>query len=85
MLKSGLMQYHYIALENTVAAQKVALHLLESAISLVDFPEVGHAGKREGTRELVLSRYPYTLIYKFRAQQGLLSLPWCIKAKRIKP
>jgi addiction module RelE/StbE family toxin len=59
--------YDYIALENTVAAQKVTIHLLDSALSLVDFPEVGHAGKREGTRELVLTKYPYTLIYKLSA------------------
>jgi toxin ParE1/3/4 len=59
--------YDYIALENTVAAKKVAIHLLDSALSLVNFPELGHSGKREGTRELVLARYPYTLIYKLSA------------------
>ena len=41
--------------------------MLESALSMVDFPEVGHVGKHEETRELVLSRYPYTLIYKLSA------------------
>jgi len=64
--------YDYIALENTVAAQKVAIHLLDSAQSLVSFPEVGHAGKREGTRELVLTKYPYTLIYKLSATRIII-------------
>lgn len=64
--------YDYIALENTVAAKNVALHVLELALSLVDFPEVGHTGKREGTRELVLSRYPYTLIYRLSATRVVI-------------
>ena len=59
--------YDYIALDNSKAAKSVSIYLLESALSLVDFPEVGHAGKREGTRELVLLRYPYTLVYRLSA------------------
>jgi plasmid stabilization system protein ParE len=29
-----------------------------------DFPLIGHQGRRSGTRELVLTKYPYILIYR---------------------
>ncbi|OGB26380.1 MAG: hypothetical protein A3I66_05925 [Burkholderiales bacterium RIFCSPLOWO2_02_FULL_57_36] len=54
----------YIAVDNPVAAQSVLGEIRRVAESLRNFPMMGHAGERVGTRELVLSKYPYTLIYR---------------------
>ena len=54
----------YIALDNPVAAQSVIAEIRKAANSLRDLPMLGHVGKRPGTRELVLARYPYILVYR---------------------
>ncbi len=64
----GLAAIHdYIATDNPKAAESVARHLLESARKLINFPMIGHEGKRAGTRELVITKYPYTIIYRLTA------------------
>ena len=30
---------------------------------------IGHEGKRAGTRELVITKYPYTIIYRLTADK----------------
>lgn len=54
----------YIAPDNPVAAASVLDEIRKAALRLRDFPMIGHAGRRQGTRELVLTRYPYILIYR---------------------
>jgi len=54
----------YIVPDNPVAAQSVIAGIRKAANSLRDFPMLGHVGKRRGTRELVLARYPYILVYR---------------------
>jgi len=52
----------YIENDNPAAAQNVLAEIRKAAHSLRNFPMLGHAGKRAGTRELVLSKYPYTIV-----------------------
>ena len=59
----------YIALDNPAAANRVLQTVLSSAEELIDFPLLGHAGQRAETRELVLSKYPYTLVYRLTANK----------------
>ena len=54
----------HIAADNPAAAQSVINAIRRAADGLRNFPVMGHAGQRLGTRELVLSKYPYTLIYR---------------------
>lgn len=61
--------YDYIADDNPSAAESVIRQILETAERLPQFPMLGHEGKRTGTRELVLPKYPYTLIYKLTADK----------------
>lgn len=66
----GLAAIHdYIAADNPKAAESVARHLLESAGKLINFPMIGHEGKRAGTRELVITKYPYTIIYRLTSEK----------------
>lgn len=54
----------YIAADNPTAAQSVVDEIRRAADNLRSFPMIGHEGKRAGTRELVLTKFPYTIIYR---------------------
>jgi len=57
----------YIARDNPAAAQKVVKAIYNTAEKLETFPEMGRPGRVPGTRELPLSEYPYTLVYRIKA------------------
>jgi len=59
----------YISERNEAAADKVAEAVFRCATQLELNPELGHPGSVDGTRELVLPKYPYTLIYKLTAHK----------------
>lgn len=59
----------HIAADNPAAAQAVLNEIRRTAESLRDFPLLGHPGRRSGSRELVLRRHPYTLIYRITASK----------------
>ncbi len=54
----------FIELENLTAALRVVEHITESVDSLIDFPMLGKPWTRSGTRKLVLTKFPYSIIYK---------------------
>ena len=56
--------YSYIAQDNRTAAESVVRHLISSGERLRHFPALGRPGRRKGTRELILTRYPYLLVYR---------------------
>ena len=54
----------FIALGNVAAARRVADAIMNAAGRLADDPEIGKLGRNAGTRELILKRYPYTIVYR---------------------
>ena len=54
----------YIADDNAQAADRVAAQILKSADMLSRFPRCGRGGRVSGTREPVVRRTPYLLVYK---------------------
>ena len=54
----------FIARDNPRAADEVEDRILAAADRLRDYPERGRAGRRAGTRELVVRRTPYLVIYR---------------------
>lgn len=59
----------YIERDNPVAALSVLAEIRKGARGLLEFPMLGHEGKRTGTRELVMPKYPYTIIYRLTADK----------------
>ena len=53
----------YIARENPAAAARVARRISVAADRLAQYPHLGRAGRQAGTRELVIPRTPYVVIY----------------------
>ena len=58
----------YLAEHDPDAARDVARHIWEAGQSLVTAPSRGRPGRVSGTRELVLTRYPYCLAYRVSKQ-----------------
>ena len=56
--------HEWIAKENPRAAKAVVERLFASIEHLASFPHMGHAGRDEGTREWVVPRLPYIVIYE---------------------
>ena len=54
----------YIARDNPPAAERVERRLLNAVASLAQQPRRGRPGRVEGTRELVVPRLPYIVIYR---------------------
>ena len=59
----------YIAADSPRAAVRVVEHIREKARLLQDFPAVGRGTPAEGVRDLVLTRYPYILVYALEGEE----------------
>ena len=58
----------YIARENPVAATVVTERIIQQVELLLKFsPGIGRPGRIAGTRELVISRTPYVVVYRIAA------------------
>lgn len=62
----------FISRENPAAAQKVVAAIYKTAEKLETFPDLGKPGRVPGTRELPLSKYPYTLVYRIRPNKVIV-------------
>jgi len=56
----------YIARENPGAAREMALKIVDATDRIIQFPEVGRAGRVNGTRELVVSGTQYLVVYRLK-------------------
>jgi addiction module RelE/StbE family toxin len=54
----------YLIGKNPAASDRVLGEIRDTVRGLCDFPLIGHQGRRSGTRELVLTKYPYIVIYR---------------------
>lgn len=57
----------YIAEESIQIAELVARRIDTAAELLTLMPQAGRPGRVAGTRELVVQRTPYILVYRFRS------------------
>ena len=55
--------YRYYAERSPASADSIIGTILKAANGLTRFPLMGKQGPIEGTRERVVSRYPYGIIY----------------------
>lgn len=56
----------YIAQDSPRSAAELVMHLRAAAMMLVDHPNMGRPGRVPGTRELVVTKFPYILPYRLR-------------------
>jgi len=65
-LKDRDEQLDYIAQDNPQAAIEQGDRLEQHIDLLVEHPEIGPAGRRKSTREMVISRTPFVVVYRLR-------------------
>ena len=62
----------HIQQDKPIAARRVAKVIRETVTYLATHPNLGHAGRKPGTRELVVGDTPY--IVPYRVQDGRLTI-----------
>lgn len=60
----------YIAWDDPDAAVRMARRIRETTKRLPLFPEIGRAGRVPGTRELIIAKSPFVVIYRI-ASDGI--------------
>lgn len=58
--------FDHIALDDPKTAQEVVRRIESAVTRLGQFPNIGRPGGRPGTRELVLPRLPYVVVYRHK-------------------
>lgn len=58
--------YAYYAERNPDAAGRVTKTIMDAIHGLAQFPLMGREGVKPGTRERILTRYPYKVVYEIR-------------------
>jgi toxin ParE1/3/4 len=66
----------YVALDKPQAAERLATRIVAAVEALKDYPHLGRRGSIRGTRELVIGRTPYIVIYTVRADQVIINTIW---------
>lgn len=64
----------FIARDDPEAARRVAERVGAAVRRLEQFPLLGKMGRRHGTRELVLPRLPYVLVYRAEGDSSVTIL-----------
>ena len=72
----------HIAGHRPVTAGLVRGRILESIRSLKDAPRLGRAGRKQGTRELVVPGLPYIIVYSIAAKEDALVILGIFHAAR---
>ncbi|MEK7438045.1 MAG: type II toxin-antitoxin system RelE/ParE family toxin [Pseudomonadota bacterium] len=67
-------QIDYIAQENPTAAIEQGDRIEHQVSQLIDHPEMGRPGRNKGTRELVVSRTPFIVVYRVKPRAGRIEL-----------
>jgi addiction module RelE/StbE family toxin len=72
----------YIALDNPVAADRVAEKITDAADSLKTMPNRGRRGRSKAVRELVLAPLPYILAYRVKESEVHIVRVWHGRQRR---
>ena len=62
--------YRWIAQDSRKAAKAVVERVFASTELLPSFPYMGRSGREEGTREWVVPRLPYVVVYEVHEERG---------------
>ena len=62
-------QLDYIAQDNPMAAVSQGDRIAEQIEILQQHPQIGRPGRKQGTRELVISRTPFIVVYRVKEKR----------------
>lgn len=67
-------QLNYIAEQDPHAALRVDTEIEQQADRLRDHPNMGRVGRVKGTREMVIQRTPFILVYRVRPRAARIEV-----------
>jgi len=67
-------QLDHIAQDNPQAAIEQGDRIAEHVGRLVEYPELGRPGRKQGTRELVIGKTPFVAVYRVKPRAGRIEL-----------
>jgi toxin ParE1/3/4 len=62
----------YLSSRNPIAARRVMARIRDTAENLASNPEMGRRGAVAGTREMVVRKLPYVIVYEIRREDDEL-------------
>lgn len=62
-------QLDYIAQDNPLAAVAQGDRVEDQVDQLLQHPNMGRPGRKQGTRELVISRTPFIVVYRIKGKR----------------
>lgn len=68
-LSARYKQLDYIARDNPIAAVEMDERIERDTERLLRHPQSGRKGRKPGTRELVIARSPFILVYRIKRQR----------------
>jgi plasmid stabilization system protein ParE len=66
----------FVAQDRPVAAERLATRIVAAVEVLRVFPHMGRAGMVPGTRELVIGRTPYVVVYRVQTKIVTILTIW---------
>lgn len=72
----------YVAVDKPLAAERLAIRIVAAVETLRDYPHLGRTGAEPGTRELVIGRTPFIVVYRVRREKVIVSTIWHGAQKR---
>jgi toxin ParE1/3/4 len=72
----------YVALDKEEAAERLATRIVAVVEALREHPYLGRSGCEPGTRELVVGRAPYIIVYRLRRQRLIITTVWHARQNR---
>lgn len=67
-------QLDYIAERNARAAIEIGESIKQQVRQLLQHPEMGRLGRVKGTRELVITRAPFVIVYRIKPRARRIEL-----------
>jgi toxin ParE1/3/4 len=67
-------QLDYIAQDSPKAAIAQGDRIEHQVSQLIEHPEMGRPGRKKGTRELVIGRTPFIVVYRVKAKDRRIQL-----------
>lgn len=61
--------YEYIAEDSSAAAEALLERIFSGVEMLARYPQLGHDGRIDGTRELILAGTPFVIVYQVGPEQ----------------
>jgi len=82
-LKDFEQAHDYIMQEDPESAQRIAQRILDATRRLQKYPRMGRVGADEETRELVVQKTPYLLVYSLTGDAIELLRVWHTSQDRL--